>query len=329
MNNKISNLFEEQRFLINSFFDQLEYDRVSEFVNLIYNTDQQGGIVYLTGMGKSGIMATNIARMLVSIGLRSMSLSSVDALHGDVGVLRQNDILIMMSRSGQTSELINLIPAIRNKKTYLVAIVSNPQGLIAKQADLFIHLPLQKELCPFDLAPTTSSIIQLIFGNTIVSILMRRIGLTREEYAKNHPAGRIGKRLTLLVDDIMKKNEDLPLARPNDIVLDQIDRMSAKLCGCLIITDQNQKLLGMFTDGDLRRAIKTYRNSALQMRLEEVMTVSPWSCTPDQKAYDAMREMERVDVSEKKSRIKEMPVVDQENRVIGLVLLHDLVNCGL
>jgi len=323
----LEKIFHEQQVLVNYFFDNLDYQHVDKFVDILLNRDPNG-IIYLTGMGKSGIISNNISKMFVSIGIRSMFLSPVDALHGDVGVLRDQDILILFSRSGQTSELINLLPSARNKGSFLVAIVSNLDSMLAEQCDFTICLPLQKELCPFDLAPTTSSIIQLIFGNTIVAELMKKTGLTQEEYSKNHPAGRIGKRLTLSVKDIMKDINSTPISKPYDILIDQIDKMTSYLCGCLIIVDNQNKLLGIFTDGDLRRAISTYGSLALQKPLLDLMTVDPCSCKKEQMAFNAMKEMERED-SQKKKRIKEMPVVDGNNKVDGLILLHDLVNYGL
>lgn len=321
-------LFAEQQKLINYFFNHLDHDPVQRLTDTILNYSSQG-IIYLTGMGKSGIISHNISQMLVSIGIRSMFLPPVNALHGDVGVLTSSDLLLLFSRSGQTAELINLIPAVKNKQTHTVAIVSNQESKMAKMCDQTVYLPLEKELCPFDLAPTTSSIIQLILGNTIVASLMCRIGITREQYALNHPAGRIGKRLTVKVKDIMKDLTHLAICSSNQKLIDQISNMSAMKCGCLLISNDQNKLLGIFTDGDLRRTIEKYGPEGLQKTFDELINHQFWSCSEDQMAFDAMQEMERIDLVGDKKRIKEMPVLDSDGRIKGLLMLHDLVNYGL
>lgn len=319
----VNEIFDEQQKLINYFFDNLEINQVEKFVDTLLDINQKSGVIYFTGMGKSGIISKNISQLLVSIGIRSMFLSPVDALHGDVGVLRENDLLILFSRSGQTNELINLLPAVRNKNTQTFAVISNINGILAQECDQYIHLPIIKELCPFNMAPTTSSAIQLIFGNTIVAILMNKIGLTKDEYAKNHPAGRIGKRLTVSVSDIMKTRDTLAICYDYDLLIEQIDKMSASKCGCLLIQNHNYQLIGIFTDGDLRRAIGKYGSKGLHLPIKELMTKNPKTTTKDKKAFDVMLEME------KDKSIKEMPVIDDKNHILGLIMLHDLVKFGL
>lgn len=323
MTSDLQQLFEEQHSLINQFFKDLDYTDLEKFSILIQNCS---GIIYLSGMGKSGIIAQNISQMLVSTGTRAMFLDPVNALHGDVGIVGKNDVVVLFSRSGQTGELLNLIPAIRNKGATLVSVVSNRTGLIAKQADLVVYLPLEKELCPFDMAPTTSAIIQLIFGNTIVAYLMKKTGLTKEAYALNHPAGRIGKRLTMRVEDVMRPLDELPLCDSDDLLLNKIGKMSAKRCGNLII-HSNGILLGIFTDGDLRRAIETKGSAALDMTVGELMTKNPATTMRGLMAYQAMQEMEKV--SDNKKRVKELPVVDDQGKIEGMLVLHDLVQYGL
>ena len=242
--------------------------------------------------------------MFVSVGIRAMYVSPVDALHGDVGVMSGDDLLVLFSKSGQTAELLNLLPAARNKRVYTIAVVSNRDAAMARQCDTrcgaralaarrasrrlatqrarrrrrSIFLPLQKELCPFDLAPTTSSIVQLIFGNTVVAAIMDATQLTREQYALNHPAGRIGKRLTVKVDDVMKPAAECAVCAPGDKLLDVIGVMSAKRCGCLLVVEKpGQTLVGIFTDGDLRRAIEKGGADALQQPMHTMVRASSLS----------------------------------------------------
>lgn len=237
----------------------------------------------------------------------------------------------MLSKSGATSELLSLVPAARRKGARLVALVCDTRGPLATQCDDVIKLPLEKELCPFDLAPTTSSILQLVFGNTIVAAIMNGTNMTRDQYAVNHPAGRIGKRLTVLVGDVMRAVDDCALCRPDEILIDVIGRMTAKRTGSVLVcgAPDDRRLVGIFTDGDLRRAIERAGADVLKQPLGALLKANPATCRVDEKAYDAMVEMERTDVAASKKRVKELPVVDAEQRVLGLLLLHDLVQYGL
>jgi len=324
-------LIEEQEEHLKYFFKYLKAYHIEEFAEILLTTSQNQGLSYLTGMGKSGIIAQIISQLLVSIGIRAMYLSPTDALHGDLGVLTRRDSLILLSRSGQTDELLKLVPPAKAKEAKIICITSNGKSLLAEQADQSFYLPLQRELCPFDLAPTTSSVIQLLFGNIAVSYLMRQTNLTREEYALNHPAGRIGKRLTLKVKDVMRGYSELPLAYPDQLLINEIQKMSAKRCGCLlIISGKNPNLIGIFTDGDLRRAIEKHGSEALHLPLQKLMIPKPFSCKPNQLAFECMELMERNDPEQGKKRIKEMPVIDPKtDELVGLLTLHELVKSGL
>jgi arabinose-5-phosphate isomerase len=320
--------FGEQRRYVNHFFDHVDMRVVKAFADVVLGCT---GVVYLTGMGKSGIIARNISMMFVSVGVRAMYMSPVDALHGDVGILRPEDVLVLLSKTGATAELLALVPAARRKGVRLVALVCDTRGPLAAACDPadVIALPLEKELCPFDLAPTTSSIIQLIFGNTVVAAIMNGTNLTREQYAANHPAGRIGKRLTVLVADVMRPLKDCAVCAAGALLLPTLALMSSKRSGAVIVCDDAGGLLGIFTDGDLRRTLERLGNDAIQQPLGALMKRGPATCRHDQKAFDAMQEMERTDAATGKKRVKELPVVDDAGRVVGLITLHDLVQYGL
>jgi arabinose-5-phosphate isomerase len=324
----LSAAFAEQRRYVNHFFERVDMRLVKAFADVVL---QCRGVVYLSGMGKSGIIARNISMMFVSVGVRAMYMSPVDALHGDVGILRSEDVLVLLSKSGATAELLALVPAARRKGVRLVALVCDPRGPLAAACEPcdVITLPLEKELCPFDLAPTTSSIIQLIFGNTVVAAIMNGTNLTREQYAANHPAGRIGKRLTVLVADVMRPLKECAVCAADSLLLPTLALMSAKRTGAVIVCDDAGALLGIFTDGDLRRTLERLGNGAIQQPLGALMKRAPATCRHDQKAFDAMQEMERTDIATGKKRVKELPVVDDDGRVVGLVTLHDLVQYGL
>ena len=324
--NTIKSKFIEQKSLIDYFFDNLDYHQIDSFCQSIIN--HKDGIIFFTGMGKSGNISKNISDMLVSIGIRSMFLDPVNALHGDIGVLTDKDVLVLFSKSGQTTELIELLPVAKNKNAHIISIVSNPNGILSKQADQSVYLPLEKELCPFDLAPTTSAIIQLIFGNTIVSGLMNN--LTKTEYAMNHPAGRIGKRLLIKVSHVMRKFDSLAICHPNDLLIDKISLMSSKLCGNLLIISPINELLGIFTDGDLRRTLQSKGHNVLTEPISHLMITDPITINQNIMAYDAMKIMENINTDGHRKRVKELPVLDKRtNKLIGLVLLHDLIQYGL
>mmetsp|Transcript_14286 Transcript_14286/g.35390 ORF Transcript_14286/g.35390 Transcript_14286/m.35390 type:complete len:415 (+) Transcript_14286:134-1378(+) len=336
----LRDVFDEQQRYVNYFFAQLDHGDVQRFVDIVLACT---GVVFLSGTGKSGLVARNISQMMVSVGIRAMYLNPTDALHGDVGVVHRDDVVVLFSKSGESIELLQVVPAARNKGARLVAVTSNVRSSLNTACDVGVHLPLEAEACPFDLAPITSSIIQLIFGNTVVAALMRRTNLSKEDYALNHPAGRIGKRLTLRVDDVMRPVADLGLCTPDQILIDLLPTMSAKRCGCLVIvkalpdttttttttTTDELRLVGIFTDGDLRRAIETGGSDVLQQPINSVMTITASTVRAGTLAFDAMQEMERSDPQRRKKRVKELPVVDECGCVCGLLTLHDLVQCGL
>ncbi|MDR3624821.1 MAG: KpsF/GutQ family sugar-phosphate isomerase [Chlamydiales bacterium] len=314
-------LFRSQQKYINYFFDHLDIELSEELLQKLLSCT---GIVFFTGVGKSGIIAQKIAVTLVSTGTKAIYLSPTDTLHGDLGIITKNDIFVCFSKSGESEELLQLLPFIRNKGSFLVAIVSNLKSRLARACDMAIHLPLERELCPFDLAPTTSTAIQLIFGDVLTVGLMRARNFSLSEYAINHPAGRIGRRTTLLVKDIMLTGEKLPLCRRSDKLVDSLVELSDKRCGCLLVIDDKMHLEGIFTDGDLRRALQTFGASVLEKGMENLMVKSPRFTIPEKLAWEAMQFMENDIVKP----ITVLPVI-KEDKLVGLVKMHDLIQSGL
>jgi arabinose-5-phosphate isomerase len=317
----LKSLFATQKKYIDYFFDHLDMDEVEAVLQLFLSCR---GILFFTGIGKSGIIAQKIAATLVSTGTKAMFLPPIDALHGDLGIVNKNDVFVMLSKSGESDELMQLIPFVQSKGTKIVAIVSNAKSRIAKSADHIISLPLERELCPFDLAPTTSTAIQLIFGDVLAVGLMKARNFSVEDYALNHPAGRIGKRTRVQVKDIMIQGSNIPLAYPQDKVVDVLHELSDKRSGCLIIVDEKKMLLGIFTDGDLRRALQKKGSMVLEEKIENIMTKSPRTIEPSKLAFEAMKLME----SDILKPVMMLPVVE-EGRVCGLIKMHDLIQGGL
>ena len=314
----LKDLFNQQRQYLDTFFKQVDIKQAEAFFQMCLDCQ---GLLFFTGVGKSGIIAEKIAMTLVSTGTRALYLPPVNLLHGDFGIVSSQDLFVVMSKSGETEELLNLISFVRQRKAKLLAIVSNPNSRLAKAADLFIHLPVEKELCPFDLAPTTSTAIQLIFGDVLAIALMKAKGFTLSDYALNHPSGTIGKRASTIVDELMLKGEELPLCSPRDRLRDVLVHLSEKKCGCLIVTDPTNVLKGIFTDGDLRRALQTRGPSVFEESMETLMTPSPIHIKQGTLAWEAVKFMQR----DPKRWIMVLPVVENQ-KVVGVIRMHDIIH---
>ncbi|KAJ6736253.1 hypothetical protein OIU85_018457 [Salix viminalis] len=247
------NLFKSQQNQLNYFFQSLNLSQALTFTQTLLNCN---GTIFFSGVGKSGFVANKISQTLISLGIRAGFLSPVDALHGDIGALFASDILVLFSKSGNTEELLRLVPCAKAKGAYLVSVTSVEGNALTAVCDMNVHLPLERELCPFDMAPVTSTAIQMVFGDTVATALMGARNLTKEEYAANHPAGRIGKSLIFKVKDVMKKQNELPICNEGDLIMEQLVELTSKGCGCLLVVDGGSHLTGTFTDGDLRRSLK-------------------------------------------------------------------------
>ncbi len=240
----LKSLVDNQRQSINHFLDKLDLDQTHKIIEALIDCP---GAIFFTGVGKSGLIAKKIAVTLVSTGTRAMYISPINAVHGDLGMLSDQDAFVFVSKSGESDELLSLLPAIRNKGPKMIGIVCNEKSRLAQACHLSIHLPLLSELCPFDLAPTNSTTVQLMFGDLLAIALMNKKNFTKEAFIQNHPAGRIGKRLTMKVKDLMLAGSGIPLCRAGDKLVDTLVELSNKKCGCVLIVDTNKKLMGIFT----------------------------------------------------------------------------------
>jgi len=317
----LKELFDEQRRNVNTFFDEVDLSKAQIFADLLAKCQ---GMIFLAGVGKSGFVAQKIATTLTSINIKALALSVIDALHGDLGIVSKNDLFILLSRSGETEELLTLLPFVRNKGAKIILLTCESNSRLGKGADYEIVLPIEKEICPFNLMPTTSSAVMMIFGDIIATYLMKIKEMKIDDYRLNHPAGRIGKRLTMRVKDIMMTGDRVPVCRPDDQVIDILVELSNKQCGCMVVTGSQGEVQGIFTDGDLRRAILAHQDKALFLKMKEVMTKTPRTTNSDRLAFDAMQEME----SNQKTPITVLPVVDKE-RLIGLIKMHDIIQSGV
>ncbi len=322
MNFVLKELLMQEKTYLDYFFDQIDIQAAEKIVQILHACQ---GVMIFSGLGKSGLVAEKIAMTMTSTGSKALFLSPSNALHGDIGIVSEKDTFIFLSKSGESEELLQLIPTLRNRQVKIVGIVSNESSRLAKACDIFISLPLQQELCPFDMVPTTSAVIQLIFGDLLAIALMRLKNFSLDEYVKNHPAGRIGKRISVRVSDLMVRGPSLPLCQPGDKLVDTLVVLSNKRCGCVLVVDESQTLQGIFTDGDLRRSLQKHGASSLQFHMKDLMTKTARWIEPHSLAWDAMRLME----GDQKNAITVLPVLDNNQKVMGLIKLHDLVQSGL
>lgn len=318
----LKELFEQKRTYLDTFFEKLDLSAAEEILNILLN---RTGMTILCGVGKSGTVAKKIAETMTSIGERAIFLSPSNALHGDIGIVNAQDVCLMFSKSGESEELLHLIPFLRNRHATLVAVVCEEENSLARACDVVIHLPLEQELCPFDMVPTTSTTIQMIFGDVLAIAIMRKKNFSMDQYALNHPAGRIGRRITMKVQDLMITGNDIPTAKPSDTLVDTLHELSNKRCGCVLILNESQQLIGIFTDGDLRRTLQTRGTNALEAPLHEIMTQRPRHTNPDILAIEAMRTME----ANQKSPITVLPVLNENSEVVGMIKMHDIVQSGI
>ena len=283
------------------------------------------GKIVLVGMGKSGLIARKIAATLTSTGSVAVYLHPSDGLHGDLGIVTADDLVIVLSHSGETDELSAMLPYLKRRQVPVIAIVGNLSSTLARNADVVLDASVDREACPFNLAPTTSTTVALAIGDALALTLMQLKGLTSEDFALNHPAGRLGKRLSLKVADLMHSGEDNPTVSPSTSWLEVVTSITRGGLGAVNVVNEAGILAGIITDGDLRRAIQKRKPDQLEgLRAEEFMTSSPVTITPEELAYSALQFMEN-----RPSQISVLPVVDDAQRCLGLLRLHDLVRSGL
>lgn len=317
----LTTLFAEQREQLNHFFNSVDPAQAEAFFEACLKCK---GMILITGVGKSGIIGEKIAMTLVSTGTRALFLPPVNLLHGDLGIMTSDDLFILMSKSGETEELIELIPFIRKKGGSILAITSNPYSRLSREADVAVCLPVQKELCPFDLAPTISTAVQLLFGDALAVALMKAKSFSINDYAGNHPAGTIGKKMTLTVNDLMRGGECVPLCSPKDLLKDVLVELSNKKCGCLLVADENKNLLGIFTDGDLRRGLQQHGPGLLEHSMERLMQSCKVNLSKDILAWEAVKILQQ----DPSRWVMVAPVLEDE-KIVGILRMHDVVHAGL
>ncbi|GAB4230740.1 MAG: KpsF/GutQ family sugar-phosphate isomerase [Chlamydiales bacterium] len=318
----LDELFERQNRSLAYFFEHIDKKIAETFLERLYQCE---GIIFFSGVGKSGIIAKKAAVTMTSIGTRALYLSPTNALHGDIGMVTKKDMFVLFSKSGESDELLHLIPYLRNREVHVTGIICKSQSRLGEICDSTIILPLDRELDPHNLIPTTSTSVQMIFGDIMAVALMIKKEFHLDQYRMNHPAGRIGRRLLLKVQDLMLTGDNLPIAQPEQQLVDLLVELSNKQCGCLLIVNQEEKLLGIFTDGDLRRSLQKHGSTALERPIKDLMTHSPRCIEPDLLAAKAVEIME----ANQKRPITVLPVIQTNQRLVGLIKLHDILQSGI
>lgn len=277
------------------------------------------GRVVITGVGKSAIIANKIVATLNSTGTPSIFMHAADAIHGDLGMIQKDDIVICISKSGSTPEIKVLVPLLKRRGSKLVALVSNTNSYLAQQADFVLNATIAEEACPHNLAPTTSTTAHLAMGDALAVSLLELRDFSSRDFAEYHPGGSLGKQLYLKVSDVYTHNE-LPLVNPNTPLKDVILEISSKRLGCTAVIDENKKLLGIITDGDLRRMLEKNTNLT-DIKATDIMTRSPKKIEKDEFAVKALHQMQE-------GNITQLAVMDGEH-VVGFIHLHDLLKEGI
>jgi len=289
-------------------------ETLSNALNILENIK---GRVIVTGMGKSGHIARKIAATMASTGKPAFFIHPGEASHGDIGMINKDDAVLALSNSGNTPELNDIISYTRRFSIPLISITSKKRSLVAIEADIALILPNSKEACSIGLAPTTSTTMMLAYGDAIAVALMERRGFTAEDFKLRHPGGRLGHRL-LIVSDIMHSGSELPIAKGSDLMTEVLPEMTAKSLGCIGIVDENGKLKGIVTDGDLRRHMK---NDILDLTAAEVMSPSVKTIRPTALASEALQIMND-------GKITSLFVLEKHN-ILGLLHIHDCLRAGV
>jgi len=293
----------------------------SEATHLLYGCQ---GKVVVSGAGKSGLIAQKVAATMVSTGTLATFLNPSDGLHGDVGIIRKGDVVLAISKSGETDELLDVLPFLKQADVPVILITANSKSAMARNAKLVLCTPVDEEACPLNLAPTSSTTAALVVGDALAMTLMKMRGFEPENFAALHPGGQLGKRLLMTVSDIMRSGNDNPIVTVADTVHDMLYEIANKRCGAVSVVDADGKLVGLVTDHDIRRVLEQDKN-LFSLGIPDIMNANPTFIHSEAKAIEALELMEN-----RATPFLVLPVVQEQGaKVVGMIHLHDLVAKGL
>jgi arabinose-5-phosphate isomerase len=279
------------------------------------------GRIIVIGMGKSGHIGNKIASTLASTGTPAFFVHAGEAAQGDFGMITESDVIIAVSNSGETDEIVMLLPLLKRLGVPLIALCAKRQSSLGKATDAFIDISVEQEACPLNLAPTSSTTVTLVLGDALAIALLEARGFTEKDFARSHPAGRLGRRLLLHIDDVMHTGNEIPSVKTGALLRDALVEMTRKGLGMTAITDNDNKLLGIYTDGDLRRSLDSGIN-VHDASIVDVMTKKFVTVNGGILAEEALLTMQE-------KKINGLMVVDSENRLIGALNMHDLLRAGV
>jgi len=288
-------------------------------VEIIHNSK---GRVVVTGIGKSGLIGRKIAATLASTGTPSFFMHPAEASHGDLGMVTEEDVVIAISNSGETDELIRLIPFLKYFNVKIVAITGNTQSTLAKQADAVLDVSVKEEACPFGFIPTASTTATLAMGDALAVALIMRNGFKKEDFAFFHPGGSLGRRMLTKVKDLMHTGDELPVCSPHTVMLDAVLEISSKRLGVVVVVDENKRILGIITDGDVRRGVQRYGKDLFDLKACQIMTVNPKTINEDELAAVALSIMQKYSITS-------LVVPNSNGTLEGLIHIHDILKKGI
>ncbi|MDH5446913.1 MAG: KpsF/GutQ family sugar-phosphate isomerase [Gammaproteobacteria bacterium] len=280
------------------------------------------GRIVVTGMGKSGHIGSKIAATLASTGSPAFFVHPGEASHGDLGMITAKDVVLAISNSGETDEILTIVPLIKRLAVPLIAMTGNPKSTLGRDASVHLDISVEKEACPLGLAPTSSTTATLVMGDALAVALLETRGFTADDFALSHPGGRLGKRLLLHVRDIMHTGDECPKVRETASLSEALVEMTHKKLGMTSVVNDKNKILGVFTDGDLRRVLDHGQVNIKQLTISQCMTANCKTIASHQLAAEALQMMDSMSINA-------LPVVDENNNLIGALNMHDLLSAGV
>ena len=307
---------------------RLDAAQVEAALQLLEDCADRRGKLVITGVGKSGIVARKIAATFASVGLMAIYLNPLDALHGDLGVVASDDVALLLSNSGETNELLEILPHLRRRGTARIALVGLPESSLARGSNVVLDGSVDREVCPLNLAPTASTAVAMAIGDALATVWMERRGISPQDFALNHPAGSLGKQLTLTAADLMVPVDRLHPLQAEATLPEVIARLTGDGVGACWVAHHEirERIWGLITDGDMRRALQHHGPQEWsRLTAADLMTVDPITIGGETLAVSAIERMER----NRRKAIGVLPVIDKAERMLGLLRLHDLVQAGL
>lgn len=298
-------------------------DRInSSFLSAVEIISECRGKVVVTGMGKSGIIAKKIAATMASTGTPAFYLNPAEGSHGDIGMVTKGDVVLALSHSGETDEIIHILPTLKRMDIKIIAMTGNPGASLSRSADVCLDVSIKEEACPMGLAPTASTTAALAMGDALAIVLLNKKGFTKEDFAMFHPGGSLGRKLLLTVEDLMHTGDAVPSIHTDTVMDKAIIEISSKRLGITAVVDDDNKLTGVLTDGDLRRGIEKWGEDFFSLKVEDAMTYKPKTISKKALAAKAVTVME-------KYAITVLMVVDDDEKIEGVIHLHDLLKAGI